>query len=279
VQGTSPQLEPKYEGGNINGRVTLPESICFRVTRYCNARCGFCLAPPDGAHPHAGTLLERVDWVLARGVRSIHFCGGEPTIHPAMTRLIDYVHTQGGKSRLTTNGIAIPDELISMLRRRHTETKVSLHGDREYHNRLVGCDAFDRTTENLRRLVASGVRTSVQTTVVAGGEWVVQWMAAFCRKVGVKRLSILPFIPRGSGYSRREEYELTAGERAQLHDLVRRERRALNGRLDLRWLDFTTQPVTVVEADGTVVIEGATESTDRKLGTIPVGENRNASED
>jgi MoaA/NifB/PqqE/SkfB family radical SAM enzyme len=110
--------------------------------------------------------------------------------------------------------------------------------------------------------------------VVAGGEWVVEWVAAYCLKVGVRRLSILPFIPRGSGYERRDEYALTLNERGRLHELVRRKRKALNGRLDVRWLDFTARPVPVVEADGTVVIEGATESLDRRICEIPRGDSR-----
>jgi hypothetical protein len=39
----------------------LPSSVCFRVTRYCNAHCGFCLAPPEGVHPPAQVLLQRLD--------------------------------------------------------------------------------------------------------------------------------------------------------------------------------------------------------------------------
>ena len=41
----------------------LPPTVCLRVTRYCNARCGFCLAPPDGAHPPTPLLLQRLDWL------------------------------------------------------------------------------------------------------------------------------------------------------------------------------------------------------------------------
>ena len=249
--------------------VELPEVICFRVTRYCNASCGFCLAPNDGVHPDAGTLAERVDWLLARGVRTIHFCGGEPTIHPALADLIEHVHRQGGKTRLTTNGIALPDELISVLRRWRTHVKVSLHGDREHHDRIVGRKAFDLTTQNLRRLLAAGVATSIQTTVVAGGEWVVDWVAAFCRDAGILRLSILPFIPRGDGNARRAEFELTVNERHALRALVSEKRKKLRGHLEIRWLDFTITPVPVVEADGRVILEGPTESMDQVLCQIP----------
>jgi MoaA/NifB/PqqE/SkfB family radical SAM enzyme len=241
----------------------LPQTFCFRVTRFCNAACGFCLAPPDGAHPDAATLTHRIDWLLARGVRILHFCGGEPTIHPALPDLIARVHTFGAKSRLTTNGITMPDHLLATLRAHRTDVKVSIHGDRDHHNRMVARDAFDPAAVNLRRLLDAAVPVTVQTTVVAGAEWVVEWMIAFCRDLGVRRLSILPFIPRGSGAARSAEYELSFAARQSLRDLVARRRKALTGRLDIRWLDFTARPVPVVEADGTVLLEGPTEAADQ----------------
>jgi MoaA/NifB/PqqE/SkfB family radical SAM enzyme len=256
--------------GRTAPEVKLGEVICFRITRYCNASCGFCLAPPDGAHPSAEILTGRIDWLLSRGVRTLHFCGGEPTIHPALASLIEHVHRQDGKTRLTTNGIAIPQELISVLRQRRTNVKVSLHGDQEHHDKMLGRKAFDSTTENIRRLLAAGVPTSIQTTVVAGGEWVVDWVAAFCRKVGARRLSIMPFIPRGNGYLRRGEYELTLSQRRSLRELVKQKRKALCGRLDVRWLDFTARPVLVAEADGRVLMEGATDTADKLLFRIPL---------
>jgi MoaA/NifB/PqqE/SkfB family radical SAM enzyme len=249
--------------------MNLPGSICFRVTRFCNARCGFCLAPPDGSHPDGAVLSHRLDWLLAHGVKTIHFCGGEPTIHPAIGQLVEHVHRQGAKTLLTTNGIVLPDGLLSVVRTSGTGVKVSLHGDREHHDKIVGRPAFEAATNNLRRLVEAGVRPSVQTTIVSGGEWVAAWMADFCRSTGVTRLNILPFIPRGSGYGRRSEYELTTNQRNALQKSVREMRRALSGRLDVRWLDFTAQPVPVAEADGRVVLEGATEALDRVLCKIP----------
>jgi MoaA/NifB/PqqE/SkfB family radical SAM enzyme len=251
--------------------IQLPRSICFRVTRYCNARCGFCLAPPDGAHPDADTLIHRVDWLLDRGVTTIHFCGGEPTIHPALRQLISHTHGRGGKTKLTTNGITISDEVVAALRSAGARVKFSLHGDREHHDRIVGRQAFDRATSNLRRLAAAGIHTAVQTTVVAGHVWVVDWVAEFCLRNNLSQLSILPFIPRGSGNNRRGEYELSAVQRREVRVHVARKRRALSGKLDIRWLDFTAQPVHVVEANGWVVLEHATEAMDVRVCRIPEG--------
>lgn len=250
-------------------KLHLPAMVCFRVTRYCNARCGFCLAPPDGAHPPAPVLMQRLDWLAGQGVRTIHFCGGEPTIHPALPELLAHVQASGGGSRLTTNGIALPARLLPALRAAHTRVKLSLHGDRAHHDAVVGREAFDPATRHLRALLAAGIPTGIQTTVVAGGEWVLDWMADYCLAEGVPQWCVLPFIPRGSGYRTQGEYGLTSAQRTRLRERVRHLRHTLRGRLDIRWLDFSTQPLPVVEADGRVVLERASESLDTLLYTIP----------
>jgi len=250
--------------------LVLPETICFRVTRDCNARCRFCLAPPEGDPPDAPTLAHRIHWLLARGVKTIHFCGGEPTLHPALAELLTHVHVHGGRNRLTTNAIALPDGLLPVLRATATRVKVSLHGDRERHNDLMGVTSFQHTTRNIQRLLAAGVETSVQSVVVAAEAAVVlDWLATFCLTTGVRRLSLLPFIPRGHGAGCRDEFALTPLQRRQLRELVKEKRHALSGRVDVRWLDFNAQPLHVVEADGRVLLEAATDSMDEVLCSIP----------
>jgi MoaA/NifB/PqqE/SkfB family radical SAM enzyme len=246
----------------------FPRSVCFRVTRACNARCGFCLAPWDGQHPPGEVLLRRIDWLLDRGVRIVHFCGGEPTIHPALPGLIERVRERGCAARLTTNGISMPQPLLETLLRGGAHVKVSLHGDRARHERTVGREAWDRATATLRRLLSAGVDTSVQTTLVAGGTAALDEMIAFCLRAGVRRLSLLPFIPRGDGAAREAEFALSPPERRALRETVARERRALAGRLDLRWLDFSADRAPVVEADGRVLLEGPRESSDVVLARI-----------
>lgn len=246
----------------------FPRSVCFRVTRACNARCGFCLAPWDGEHPSAAVLLHRIDWLVDRGVHVIHFCGGEPTIHPALGSLIARVGEHGAVARLTTNGIAMPQPLLETLRRHRVHVKVSLHGGRAWHDRMVGREAHDAATATLQRLLVAGVTASVQTTLVAGGGDALAEMIAFCLRAGVKRLSLLPFIPRGHGAVREAEFALSDRERRALREMVAAERRRLTGRLDVRWLDFHADRVPVVEADGRILLEGPRETNDALIALI-----------
>lgn len=249
--------------------VTLPDYVCFRITRRCNARCGFCLAPAVGTAADDTLLRDRVDWLLCRGVRTFHVCGGEPAIHPALPDLLSYLHAKGAKTRMTSNGIEMSDELLAALRATDTHVKISLHGDAGHHNAMVGCDAFDATVRNLRRLLAARVPVSVQTTLVGEGAWVVDWMVEFCLQAGVRRLSLLPFLPRGRGAEQRKRYELTTSDRSALRNLVKQKRRLLSSRLDLRWIDLRTGGMHVVDVDGRIVVERGNEARDQFVVQIP----------
>lgn len=249
--------------------LALPDSICFRVTRNCNARCAFCLAPPDGDQPSATVLKQRIDWLLSHGVNTIHFCGGEPTVHPGLGELLTYTVERGGRSEMTSNGIACPAALFPILKATRTRVRISLHGDQVQHNAMVGVTAFKHTTRTIQRLLAEDVNTSIQTTLVAGKTAVIDWIAQYCLAVGVRRLNLLPFIPRGNGIHHRDEFALTSLQRRELRTVVQRTRHLLNGRVDVRWLDFNTKVIHVVEPDGRIILEGATETMDRLLYRIP----------
>lgn len=188
--------------------------------------------------------------------------------------LLLQVRARGGKNRITTNAIEMPDSVLPALLATKAQAKVSLHGDRAHHNKTVGCDAFDKTVGNLRRLIAAGVPTSVQTTVVAEGmgvlDWVIlDWMTTFCLDNGIRCLSLLPFWPRGKGRDRREAYGLSLAQRSVLRDLVKKKRRELGARLDLRLLDLTSRRLHVVEVDGRILLEGPTEARDDLVCRIP----------
>lgn len=244
-------------------KLQLPQTICMRITRRCNAHCRFCLAPDNAEHPAEADLKRRIDWLLSHGCRSIHFCGGEPTLHPGLARLLTYTSERGAKPKLTTNGIELGADLPPVLRATGTGVKISLHGPPDYHDHLVGRVAFCHAAENLKRLLTYRIPVSLQTTVVNDGTQVLDWMVDYCQQLGVRRLSILPFIPRGRGHEQRGIYGLTSAARRGLRQRVAELRRTLSSRLDLRWLDFTARPLHVLDADGTLLLEGMTESMDK----------------
>jgi hypothetical protein len=65
------------------------------------------------------------------------------------------------------------------------------------------------------------------------------------------------------------QYELSNVERRNVCNFVTKKRRELISRIDIRLLDFNTRPIHVVEPDGRVMLESATESMDVLLYQIP----------
>ncbi|GFO57465.1 hypothetical protein GMSM_44720 [Geomonas sp. Red276] len=178
-----------------------------------------------------------------------------------------HVAGSGAKSRVTTNGIEVSDDVVAALRESGSHVKMSLHGDRNHHNDLVGCDGFDRTVANLRMLQEAKVAVSVQTTLVSGGGWGLDWAIDFCLRQKLRRLSFLPFVARGRGAALRDQLALSSSERAVFLNHVKQARRKLSNRLDVRWLDMRASRLCVVDVDGSVIIERGSEALDLHLRT------------
>jgi len=71
------------------------------------------------------------------------------------------------------------------------------------------------------------------------------------------------------GCDRQEQFDLSTAQRGTLHSHVTMRRCALNGRLDLPWLNLSVRPIHVVEVDGSIILEGPSEGRDRLICRIP----------
>lgn len=246
----------------------LPMSVCIRVTRACNAKCGFCLAPPDRTQISTAELLRRLRWIAQQHISGVTFCGGEPTVRHDLPQLLDSAREYQLLAKLTTNGILITDDLIKALGRTGTRVKVSVHGPREVHNDLLGVRCYERTVGNLDRMLAAGVLLSVQTIVTAKYRAAIEFAVEFCLDKAIPKVSFVPFIPRGRGLGTQGEYGLSGSEKAELKALALRLRDDLRGQLDIRWLDFATRDYYVVETGGSLEIQRETEASDSILGML-----------
>lgn len=237
-------------------------NVCLRVTRVCNARCDFCLAPPDGLHVPFADVERQLAWLAGRGVRKVNLCGGEPTVRSDLAAIVATAHAAGLQTTMTTNALRVPRDLPPVLQATGTSAKVSLHGAPDVHDAMLGVPCGERVQRNILAYRDAGVRVSVQTVVTHRHPRAYLDSARFCLDHGLPKLSLIPFIPRGRGRDSADDHLLTAGERAQLDADVARLRREEGARLDVRVLDFWARDYYVVETDGKLMIERETEEAD-----------------
>lgn len=253
------------ELGTVTGS---PSSVCLRVTRACNARCGFCLAPPRGHGVSFDSIVQRIHWLANLGVRKINLSGGEPTIRRDLPAIIDELHRCGLVSAMTTNGILLSPGLLEKLQEAATCVKVSIHGDAQLHDAILGRTCYQKVDANVTRLVSADVPTTVQCVVTRRRVDVCETMIQYCLDRRIKKLRFVPFVPRGRGLERADEFQLTSEDRLQLAIAVQQARKQLWGEVDVDILDYWVQEYFVLETDGRLQIQRETDAADSTVAQV-----------
>jgi MoaA/NifB/PqqE/SkfB family radical SAM enzyme len=246
----------------------LPPSVCLRVTRACNARCGFCLAPPSGHGVSFESIVGRLRWLAELGIGKVNLSGGEPTIRRDLPEIVGEVRRLGLVSAMTTNGILLSSDLLTTLQESATRVKVSVHGGPELHDAMLGRRCFDQVDTNVGRLVSAGVPTAVQCVVTRRRVDVAETLIDYCTARGVRKLRFVPFVPRGRGLQFADDFQLSAEERERVTTEVRAARVRLRGVLDVDLLDFWVQEYVVLETNGELQIQRETDAADSTVASV-----------
>ncbi len=147
----------------------IPLYCHWDLTYRCNLRCRHCilsyLDTPPGEEMDTDAALAMIRGLRRAGTLIIFFCGGEPTLRPDLGELLRAVRAGGMLSIVATNGQLVPSVLPAL--KEASWVRVSINGDRETHERLIGeAGTWDRSIEAVRLLALSGVRTGVNCVAV-----------------------------------------------------------------------------------------------------------------
>lgn len=139
------------------------------VTHRCNFRCRYCNGPHLNQTTPAAVrrdLLSRelglplftrcLEQWRQRGLKHIHFTGGEPTLNPHLAEFIALTTAAGMLSSVTTNGSAPPDLYRTLARAGLSEVRLSLDSaDSDRYDALVGVQgAHVRALQAIEALTA-----------------------------------------------------------------------------------------------------------------------------
>lgn len=182
---------------------TTPKVLWLDLTRKCQLKCVHCYnaSGPDGTH---GTLT-REDWIsvldqaVGCGVPGVQFIGGEPTMHPDFTGLVDHALTVGLEVEVFSNLVHVTAECWSLFQRTGITLATSYYSDQaEEHNSMTGRRSHARTRSNIEK--AAGLGIPLRVGVVVGDE--AQRVNETTRELealGVGRISVDRVRPFGRG--------------------------------------------------------------------------------
>ena len=89
-------------------------SVNLHITPACNYECKFCFAH----FSNANTLLRFDEWsqiiqlLHDHGTQKVTFVGGEPLLHPDLSKLLKFSHSLGLTTTIVTNGSLITKKFL-----------------------------------------------------------------------------------------------------------------------------------------------------------------------
>jgi SynChlorMet cassette radical SAM/SPASM protein ScmF len=209
------------------------EQLYFYLTEGCNLACRHCwLAPkhdPNGSRYASvpAELFEKIiDEAIPLGLKGVKLTGGEPLLHPEITRLLRLLRQRDLRLTLESNGLLCTPSVAAEIARSHNPfVSISLDGvDAETHDWVRGVlGSFQSAMEGLTNLAQAGVETQIISAVMRRNADQLESIIQLAEKFGVRsvKFNIVQPIARGEALTQANE-ALSIEELIELGHLVDR---------------------------------------------------------
>lgn len=142
---------------------TLLKFVWLEVTGLCNEFCDHCYADssPQGTHGAMGPAdwTAVIDQLAGMGTVDVQFIGGEPTLHPHLSDLIEHAHGTGLGVEVFSNMTFIREPLWDTLKRCGAKLATSYYsddaGEHDEVTHLRG--AHRKTRANVEKALSLGI--------------------------------------------------------------------------------------------------------------------------
>jgi len=248
--------------------VTFPRSICLRVTRRCNAACSFCQAPNTSRASLSVSQIQVIAKALsAKGVLTIKLSGGEPTVRSDLPEIVNAVALSGIKPVVITNAITIEPSLIEKLSDVGGEFKFSIHRPTNDNDSVLRVRSFEAVLSNIEYVRIGAVRFGINCVITPNTVGLMNQMVRFACQVGARKISFIPVVPRGRAAGS-PLFEFDADEIAIVRDNARVLSAEFAARLTVRCIDIRQHDYWIIENDGSLWIERASEDLDLRVCSL-----------
>jgi MoaA/NifB/PqqE/SkfB family radical SAM enzyme len=152
--------------------LSAPVNLTWEITHRCNLSCIHCLSSSQNEMPDELDFKECkavVDQLAAVKVFEINFGGGEPLLKNYFLSLVDYIHTKGIVTCISTNGTLLTEKTVACLTASPlVHIQVSLDGaTAEVNDYIRGQGTYLRILEGVELIAASKVPFSINTVVTS----------------------------------------------------------------------------------------------------------------
>ena len=183
--------------------------IYFYLTEGCNLRCRHCWIMTEQETPSQSKALldmELFESIMAQarplGLASAKLTGGEPFLHPQVSRMLEIIRDSQVKLVVETNGVLLTPTLATQVASCHQPcVSVSLDGadadTHEWVRQVPG--SYRAALQGIKYLVDEGIRPQIIFTIMSRNQDQVGSIIKLARELGASsvKFNILQPSPRG----------------------------------------------------------------------------------
>lgn len=211
-----------------------PKRISVELTNICNLHCSYCLRDEDALYHTPANffppdLLERIlsEACEVMGATSVVFTGGEPTLHPEFSRILDVSAASGLKVSFVTNGWHFEKIWPTVLDHRDSLTHLGFSLDgvtAESHDAWRGAGSFVRLVRAFSRCFAAKIPFVIKVGIRRDTIPNLEQIALFSARLGAAALNFAHIMPTSNEvedtsaltYAEREQADLEIANLARI---------------------------------------------------------------
>ncbi|HBB96677.1 MAG TPA: hypothetical protein DC054_14930 [Blastocatellia bacterium] len=183
--------------------------LTIELTNTCNLHCSYCLRDEDALYHDRAEfmsmdLLKRVlgEASTVAGITEVGFTGGEPTLYPNFSELIETCGTAGIKSSFVTNGWHFEKLWPTLVSQRDSLSHISFSIDgatREKHDHWRGQGSFVRLIRAFSRCHKASLPFMIKTGIRRDTIEHLEEIAIFAARMGAAGLNFSHILPTSEG--------------------------------------------------------------------------------
>lgn len=182
-----------------------PRRLTIELTNICNLHCSYCLRDDEALYHSPAEYIspEFLEKLIheardVMGVSHLVFTGGEPTLHPRFTRLLDIGAANGLTMGFVTNGWHFERIWPAVLAHRDSIASIGFSVDgvtRESHDYWRGEGSFERLVRAFARCYAYEIPFALKIAIRRDTAANLEQIAIFAARMGAASLNFTHVMP------------------------------------------------------------------------------------
>lgn len=178
--------------------LSAPVALVWEITNQCNLKCPHCRAYME--NPERNTEVEKavLDNIIENRILSVNLSGGEPLIHPNISRIVKMLSEQRIDVGISTNGWFYKDYAEQLYEAGLSFVQISIDGPRDVHDSFRGRQgAYDRAVQSIKTAIAMGHYVQMNVTLTAYNLSYVRDNIQLAESLGVNRVFFRRVVSAG----------------------------------------------------------------------------------